>query len=127
MIHALGEGVFQLSAERNPDLVKLSAYAPSLQNRNSYVWTPNLINFTANQNETVLTTSYWQQWLFSNFRGDCNVPVHAKEGDINPLFWVGNIINESGTVLLKVSDRCGGADDQGHQYRQSNGSAHHHA
>lgn len=117
MIHALGEGVYHMSAERNPELVKLSAYAPSLQNRNSYVWTPNLISFTASQNETVLTTSYWQQWLFSNFRGDCNIPVDNTEGEINPLFWVGNIINDSGTVLLKVSAACDSADvlDNQHQ------------
>jgi alpha-N-arabinofuranosidase len=102
MIHALGEGIYQLSAERNPHIVKLSAYAPSLQNRNSYAWTPNLISFTAKQTETVLTTSYWQQWLFSTFRGDCNIPVVNTVGDMNPLFWVGNINNESGSVLLKV-------------------------
>lgn len=102
MIHALGEAVYQLSAERVPNLVKLSAYAPSLQNRNNYAWTPNLISFTARHNETVLSTSYWQQWLFSNFRGDCNIPVVNTQGDVNPLFWIGNIDNESGAVLLKV-------------------------
>jgi len=31
MLHALGEAVYQLSAERNPNLITLSAYAPSLQ------------------------------------------------------------------------------------------------
>lgn len=65
-----------------------------------------MISFTANQNETVLTTSYWQQWLWSNFRGDCNIPVNATEGGLNPLFWVGNIDNDSGSVLLKVSVYC---------------------
>jgi len=99
MIHALGESVYQLAAERNPDVVKLGAYAPSLQNRNDFVWTPNLISFEAQANRTVLTTSYWQQWLFSNFRGSQNVPV---EGDINPLYYIGNIDNSTGSFYLKI-------------------------
>lgn len=99
MIHALGEGVYQLAAERNPQLVTLSAYAPSLQNRNYYVWTPNLISFQAQHNETVLTTSYWQQWLFAHYRGTQTVPV---QGPINPLFWVGTVDNSTGALYLKI-------------------------
>jgi len=99
MIHALGEAVYQLSAERNPQLIKYSAYAPSLQNRNKYVWTPNLISFDAEYNETVPTTSYWQQWLFSHYRGTQNVPV---EGTLNPLYWVGNVDNSTGDFYLKI-------------------------
>ncbi len=102
MIHALGEAVYQLSAERNPDLVKLTAYAPSLQNRNNYAWTPNLISFEAKQNLTVRTTSYWQEWLFGNYRGTQVVPV---EGEINPLYWVGNINNSTQSFYLKVRSR----------------------
>lgn len=100
VIHALGEGVYQLAAERNPGLVTLSAYAPSLQNRNKYVWTPNMISFTAQHNQTVLTTSYWQQWLFSHYRGTHTVPV---DGTLNPLFWVGTIDNSTGTTYIKAS------------------------
>jgi alpha-N-arabinofuranosidase len=99
VIHALGEGVYQLAAERNPNLVTLTAYAPSLQNRNKYVWTPNMISFEAQYNQTVLTTSYWQQWLFSHYRGSHTVPV---QGEINPLYWVGNIDNSTGVMYLKV-------------------------
>ena len=101
MIHAIGEGVYQLSAERRPDLVTLAAYAPSLQNINLYSWTPNLVVFQAQQNLTVLSTSYWQQYLFANYRGTHTVPV---EGEINPLYWVGLIDETTGSFYLKVGE-----------------------
>jgi len=100
MTYALGESLYLLGAERNPNTVKLSAYAPGFENRNSYVWTPNMISFTAAANETVLSTSYWQQWLFSRFRGTHTIPI---EGSINPLFFVATVDNSTGSVYIKVS------------------------
>lgn len=99
LIHALGEAVYLLAAERNPDLVKLTTYAPILQNRNSYVWTPNLISFEAQQNKTVLTTSYWLQHLFNHYRGDNTVEV---KGEVNPLYWVGTSDNSTNALFLKA-------------------------
>ena len=100
MTYALGEGVYLLGAERNPDVVTLSAYAPGFENRNSFAWTPNMISFTAAANETVLSTSYWQQWLFANFRGTQSVPI---EGDVNPLYYVATVNNSTGSLYVKVS------------------------
>lgn len=100
MTYALGEGVYQLSAERNPNQVKVSAYAPGFENRNSFAWTPNMISFTAAANETILSTSYWQQWLFSHFRGTQAVPI---EGDINPLYYVATVDSKTGSLYVKVS------------------------
>jgi alpha-N-arabinofuranosidase len=92
--------VYLLAAERNSNLVKLTTYAPILQNRNSYVWTPNLISFEAQQNRTVLSTSYWLQTLFNRYRGDSTVEVR---GEVNPLFWVGSVDNSTQAMYLKVS------------------------
>ena len=99
MTYALGEGVYQLSAERNPNQVKAMAYAPGFENRNSYAWTPNMISFAAGSNETVLSASYWQQWLFSHFRGSQSVPI---EGEINPLYYVATTDNSTGSVYVKI-------------------------
>ncbi|ORX38263.1 glycoside hydrolase superfamily [Kockovaella imperatae] len=99
LISAIGEGIYMLSAERNPSLVTLMSYAPSLQNLNLYVWTPNMIVFQAQHNLTVLTASYWQQHLFANFRGTHTVPV---EGELNPLYWVGVVDESSGAFYLKI-------------------------
>lgn len=39
MVAALGEAIFALAMERNPQVVTLSSYAPLFQNFNSYQWT----------------------------------------------------------------------------------------
>lgn len=102
MLSAIAEGVYALGGERNPGTVKMSSYAPSLMNRNWYNWTPDMISFTANHNETVLSVSYWQQWLFAHYRGTQSLPVTNSVGDFNPLFWASEIDATTGAVYLKV-------------------------
>ncbi|KAL0259617.1 hypothetical protein SLS55_005354 [Diplodia seriata] len=102
MISAIAEGVYALGGERNPKTVKLSSYAPSLQNRNWYNWTPNMISFEADPTKTVLSTSYWQQLLFAHYRGTETLPVTNTQGDFNPLYWQSSIEEETGSVYLKV-------------------------
>lgn len=102
MISAISEGVYALGGERNPNTVKLSSYAPSLQNRNWYNWTPNMISYDADPSKTVLSTSYWQQLLFAHYRGTQTLPVTNTEGDFNPLYWQSSIEEESGSIYLKV-------------------------
>lgn len=101
MVSALGEAVYHLGAERNPNTVKLSCYAPQLANRNAEVWTPNMITFEAQHNRTVLSASYWWQHLFANYRGIESLPVDISSGKINPLYWASSI-GEAGEVYLKV-------------------------
>jgi alpha-N-arabinofuranosidase len=102
MIAALGEAVYLLGAEHNPNVVRLSSYAPLLQHRNSTQWTPNLISFEAQQSKTVLSASYWWQWLFGRFRGTQTLPIQIASGHLNPLFW-GSTVGSDGEVYLKVS------------------------
>ncbi|KAI9689643.1 MAG: hypothetical protein M1820_010141 [Bogoriella megaspora] len=102
LISAIAEGVYALGGERNPDTVRMSSYAPSLQNFNWYNWTPNMIAFTANHNETLLSVSYWQQWLFARFRGTQTLPVTNSKGDYNPLFWAASIDGPTNEIYLKV-------------------------
>lgn len=42
LISAISEAVYLLGIERNPNTVKMTSYAPSLANYNSYQWTPNV-------------------------------------------------------------------------------------
>jgi alpha-L-arabinofuranosidase len=104
MISAIAEGVYALGAERNPNTVKLSSYAPTLQNLNWYNWVPNMIAFTANHDETVLSASYWQQWMFANYRGTYTLPTTNSKGDFNPLFWASSIDTMTDVVYFKVRD-----------------------
>jgi len=103
LLSAISEGVYALGGERNPDTVKMSSYAPSLQNFNWYNWTPNMIAFTANHNETVLSASYWQQKMFATYHGTQTLPVTNSEGDFNPLFWAASIDEPLNVAYLKVS------------------------
>jgi alpha-N-arabinofuranosidase len=75
MVAAIGEAIFALAMERNPGVVTLSSYAPLFQNFNGYQWTPDFIGFTADPNATVLSTSYYQQQMFSLYHGAETLPV----------------------------------------------------
>jgi alpha-N-arabinofuranosidase len=91
-----------MGAERNPNVVKLTSYAPSFQNFNWYNWTPNLVAFTANYDETVASVSYYSQKLLASFRGTHTLPVTATEGEINPLWWVATIEDAKNVAYVKV-------------------------
>lgn len=102
LLSAIGEGLYLLGAERNPNTVKMSSYAPSLQNRNFVNWTPDMISFDALYDNTVKSASWWLQWLFAHYRGIETLPVTATEGQTNPLFWVASIDEASNTIYLKI-------------------------
>ncbi|KAH8831686.1 glycoside hydrolase family 51 protein [Flagelloscypha sp. PMI_526] len=65
---AIGEAAFMTGLERNSDIVFAASYAPMLQHVNSSGWSPDLISFDAER--VYLSTSYYTQKLFSNYRGD---------------------------------------------------------
>lgn len=102
LLSAIGEGLYLLGAERNPNTVKMSSYAPSLQNRNFVNWTPDMVSFDALYDNTVKSASWWLQWLFAHYRGTETLPVTATEGQVNPLFWVASIDEASNAIYLKI-------------------------
>lgn len=102
LVSALAEGVYLLGTGRNPNVCKLAFFAPSLQDLNWYNGAPDMIAFDADLSHTVLSASYWQQWLFAHYRGHETLPVSNVEGDFNPLFWVATIGNVKNAVYLKV-------------------------
>ncbi|TID17925.1 glycoside hydrolase family protein [Venturia nashicola] len=102
LVSAISEGVYALGGERNPSVVKMSSYAPSLQNMNEFQWDPDMIHFTANHDETVLSASYWQQYMFGRYRGSHTLPVTNENGSFNPLFWAASIEDSTKTVYFKI-------------------------
>jgi alpha-N-arabinofuranosidase len=100
LLSALAEGVYMLWWQRNPNVVKMSSYAPSLQNWNWYNWTPNLIAFDADPLHTVLSVSYYLQKLFNSYRGTDFVEVKNSRGDFRPLYWAASA--DGNAVVLKV-------------------------
>lgn len=100
LLSAIAEGVYLLGAERNPNVVKLTSYAPSLQNWNFINWTPNLVAFDADPTHTVGSVSYYLQKLFNAYRGTMSVEVVNTEGDFDPLYWAASETKDC--VYLKV-------------------------
>jgi alpha-L-arabinofuranosidase len=77
ILQALSEAVFMMGLEENGDEVILAAYAPLFGNVNQCQWHPNLIYF---DNHRVMgTISYYVQQLFSQHRGDRQLPVSVDQ------------------------------------------------
>ena len=102
LLSALAEAVYLLAMERNPNIVKFSAFAPSLGNMNSWQWKPDMITFDANPNHTVRSVSYFVQQLFGRYRGTQTLPISNTKGLLNPMFWVATIDEASHVVYLKT-------------------------
>ena len=102
VLSAIGEGIFLLGAERNPNVVRMTAYAPSFVNLNNIQWTPDLVAYTADPDETVLSSSWYLQSLFSSYRGTETLPVVTEEGDFNPLWWAATIDETANAIYFKV-------------------------
>lgn len=94
--------VLRISIRKSNCLVLLIVDMVETNTLYSFQWDPDMITFTANHDETVLSTSYWQQYLFGRYRGSHSLPVTNKNGDFNPLFWAASIDNTTNTVYFKV-------------------------
>ena len=102
LLAALGEGVYLIGAERNPNVVKMTSYAPSLCNLNWINWQPDLVSFTANYDQTTPSASYYLQQLFAHYRGTETLPVTTQSGQYNPLWWVATIDDNVNEIYVKV-------------------------
>ena len=73
---AIEEAGYMCGFERNGDIVKMAAYAPTFAKLNAQTWEVNLIWFDS-QN-IVLTPNYFNQMLFANNYGKQVINVDAK-------------------------------------------------
>lgn len=99
---AVAEAVYALGWERNPDTVKLACFAPLIQHRDAWRHTPYLALFDADPANTVLSASYYQEWLFNRYRGQQTLPVTHGGGDFGPLYWVASIVEAREKIEAKV-------------------------
>jgi alpha-L-arabinofuranosidase len=72
---AIGEAAFMTGLERNSDQVIMASYAPLLVNLNHRAWNPDLINFDSSKWYGL--PSYYVQQMFSENRGDTELPVQV--------------------------------------------------
>ena len=89
-IGSVAEAVFLLGAERNADAILGASYAPLLQDISTsaaYQWIPDMISYTADSAQDVLSTSYHVVSLLSGTRIGTTLPVQANVG-FDPVFYV---------------------------------------
>lgn len=103
-IGSVAEAIFVLGAERNADRVWGLSYAPLLQNLNSYQWSPDLISYTADPAQTVLSTSYEVLKLFGTNAFSSTLPAEETSGSaFGPAYWVAGENNITSTYYLKAA------------------------
>ncbi|KAJ0310806.1 hypothetical protein Brms1b_008514 [Colletotrichum noveboracense] len=101
---ACSEAVYMMGWERNADVIKLAAYAPTLQNYDPVngQWTPNLIPFTNKPDGIVYTPSYHVKKMFATNHGEVVVPVKA-DVEVNPVWWAASK-KADGKVIVKLAN-----------------------
>lgn len=82
---ALAEGVFLTGAEKNQDVIRMTAYAPLFQNSDYTAWKPNLIVF--NNHQVYGIPSYHVISLFGKYRGKKVVEIHNESEHKPPVYF----------------------------------------
>ncbi|KAI9705205.1 MAG: hypothetical protein M1820_005352 [Bogoriella megaspora] len=98
-ISTVGEAVFFIGMERNGNKIIGTTYAPLFQNLNSYAWVPDLISFTADPADTVLSTSHLSLQLLGR---DTIAEVLPATADFNPLYYVTGT-DTDGSYIVKAA------------------------
>lgn len=76
--------------------------APWFKNLNYFTWSPDLITFTADPAETVLSTSYHVVKLFSSYVITKTLPAPSSAG-FGPAYWVAGEGERSGSYVFKAA------------------------
>lgn len=133
---ALAEAAFLLGAERNQDVVRLTAYAPLFQNSDYTAWKPNMIVFDNHQVYGIPT--YHMVSLLGKYRGGEVVEIENESGVKPPVYrGISGIMCEKEGLLFKNArvngqpvevSRCvyGEAVKDGDAYRMTFGTGKHH-
>lgn len=98
----MAEAIFAIGCERNADRVWGMSYAPVLQNLNSYEWSPDLVSFTADPAQTVLSTSYEVLRLLGSSAFTSTLPAGSADA-FGPAYWVAGVDEAAGTWYVKAA------------------------
>jgi len=97
-IGAVAEAVYYIGLERNSAAMIGVSYAPLLENLNSIQWTPDLISFTADPAQTILSTSYYILQLFSGTRLAETLPI-TSGATYGPAYFVAGTTTDGGRAV----------------------------
>jgi alpha-L-arabinofuranosidase len=71
-------------------------------NLNWLNWDPDLVAFTADYNQTVLSVSYYSQQMLAHHRGTETLPAATVGGSFSLLWWVTTIDDAKNEMYFKV-------------------------
>ncbi|KAL1305728.1 hypothetical protein AAFC00_007314 [Neodothiora populina] len=100
-IGTVAEAIFLIGAERNADNILGASYAPTFQNLNKWQWAPDLISYTADPSQDVLSTSWHMLQLMSEVRITETLPTSG--GAFGPAYWVAGVNDDRGSHILKTA------------------------
>ncbi|KAJ6186738.1 hypothetical protein N7519_008039 [Penicillium mononematosum] len=86
-IGTVAEAVFLIGAERNADRVIGSTYAPFMMNLDAYQWSPTMLSFNADPDQTARSTS-WHAWTLFNHNIMTNTLPATSPDAFGPLYYV---------------------------------------
>ncbi|KAJ6134708.1 hypothetical protein N7523_001030 [Penicillium sp. IBT 18751x] len=101
-IGSVAEAVFLLGAERNADKVIGTTYAPYFMNLDSYEWSPTMISFNANQDDTAKSTSWHVYNLFNKNHMTNTLPA-TWDGTYGPLYYAVGLDSATNSRIFKAA------------------------
>ncbi|KAJ5131575.1 Glycoside hydrolase superfamily [Penicillium bovifimosum] len=101
-IGTIGEAVFLLGAERNADKIIGTTYAPFLMNLDSYQWSPTLLSFNSNPDQTARSTSWHLYSLFNHNHMTNTLPATSSDA-FGPLYYATGVDNKTNSHIFKAA------------------------
>ncbi|KAJ5157872.1 uncharacterized protein N7482_008972 [Penicillium canariense] len=99
---SVSEAVFLLGAERNADKIIGTTYAPYFMNLDSYEWSPTMISFNANPDDTAKSTSWHVYSLFNDNHMTNTLPA-TSNSSFGPLYYATGLNNKTNSHIFKAA------------------------
>ncbi|CAG7927753.1 unnamed protein product [Penicillium olsonii] len=101
-IGTVSEAVLLLGAERNADKIIGTTYAPFLMNLDSYQWSPTILSFNSNPDETARSTSYHLYSLFNHNIMTNTLPSESPDS-FGPLYYATGLNSKTNSHIFKAA------------------------
>ncbi|CDM33242.1 hypothetical protein DTO013E5_5591 [Penicillium roqueforti] len=101
-IGSIAEAVFLLGAERNADAIIGTTYAPFLMNLDSYQWSPTILSFNSDPDQTARSTS-WHLYTLFNHNLMTNTLPSTSSDDFGPLYYATGLNSKTNSHIFKAA------------------------
>lgn len=101
-IGSVAEAVFLIGAERNADKIIGATYAPFLMNLDSYQWSPTILSFNSDPDQTARSTS-WHVWSLFNHNIMTNTLPATSSDAFGPLYYATGLNSKTNSHIFKAA------------------------